>query len=145
MFGKKRFRSIRVREFILEDDQGNERAAMRLDAENNVLISFKDKSGNTRLFAGLTGQGTPRVCLNYAAGKGSIQLEANDALNSAAMVVSGPTGKAQVLLGISHAGLPAIGLFDEDGRLLFPTYSAINAEEEDASGTGFDWDSILRQ
>lgn len=142
MFGKKRFKSVRVQEFILEDENGAERAAIRMDSANNVLISFRDENGSTRFFAGLTNQGTPRLCLSYAGGKGSIQLEANDSLNSAAMVVSGPSGKAQVLLGVSQAGLPAIGLFDENGRLLFPGMTSEPPAQ--AEGTGFDWDSLLR-
>ncbi|MCP4644512.1 MAG: hypothetical protein GY851_28975 [bacterium] len=144
MFGRRRKR-IRAKEFVLEDAQGHERASLSVDDEDNAVLSFKDKLGQTRLFLGLTEDGTPRVSLQYAKGRGSIQLEANDALESAAIIITGPTGVAQVVLAIAQNGQPAIALLDEDGNLSFPNPSQATPDGGDDGPRGFDWDSILRR
>lgn len=115
-----RFDSIRTRRFILEDGKGAIKAEFVIDKDKNVVLRFIDDLGQTRLYIGLTSDGTPRIGLTYGNGKGSIQLEANDRLNSSAIVFCGTEGRPQILLGIANTGNPAIGLYDSDGKLLFP-------------------------
>ncbi len=148
LFRKSR-KKVRVRELLLEDDNGRERGGLTIDGDDNALIYFKDDAGKVRLFMGLTTEGTPRMSLQYAKGKGSIQLEANDSLNSAAMIISGPSGRAQVIVGIAANGIPAVALFDGEGNRLYPQGDAPapgdqNNPPGDAPG-GFDWDNLLKR
>ncbi len=85
-------------------------------------MHFVDGLGQSRLYLGITSEGTPRIGLTSGGGKGSIQLEANDKLNSSAIVFCGVEGKPQILLGIANTGIPAIGLYDKNGRLIFPKF-----------------------
>ena len=140
---EKRHTTLRARVFILEDENGEQRAALSVDKDDNALIHFNDKEGRNRLFVGVTPEGTPRVSLQYAHGKGSIQLEANDRINSAALIIAGPTGRAQVLLGIAPNGAPLIALLDQDGKRVFPL-SSPDAPDDDSGSKGFDWDQLLR-
>ncbi len=149
MFFKKK-RELRARKFVLEDDAGNERAVLTTEGDGTIMLRFKDSMGALRLFMGLTPDGTPRIGLNYAGGEGSIQLEANDELNTAGLVVTGPTGKAQIVLGVARNGLPAIALFDDKGNHLFPNSSnSTSSTPSENSGLdhpdGYDWDSLLDQ
>lgn len=154
-FFRNRWRSLRVGEIILQDRKGRDRARLTTDTNDNPLLQFLDDKGETRMHLALGSDGTPRVDLRYANGRGSVQLEANDELNSAALVILGPTGKAQVLLGVSRHGYPAILMLDEDGNRVYPEVEAdeeaIGAEPQSGDGdfdddvTGFDWDDILRR
>ncbi|MCX8064178.1 MAG: hypothetical protein N3G21_03310 [Candidatus Hydrogenedentes bacterium] len=127
--------TIRTRNLILEDEMGNKKAELFTDNEGNVVLRFVDKTGQCRLFVGLTPDGTPRIGLTYGNGKGSIQLEANDKLNSSAIVFCGPEGRPQILLGIANTGLPALGLYNKDGKLIFPNLGSIS-ETEGRKGFG---------
>lgn len=144
-FFRKRKKVVKAQEFVLEDEEGRERAALRIDREKNALVSFKDQQGRMRLFAGLTPDGTPRVCLEYGGGKGSIQLEANDDINSAALIITGPSGTAQVMLGISRNGLPAFALLDEEGKRLFPLGPTKPDAPRGPQDSVVDWDDILKR
>ena len=142
MWWKRRKKKIRVRELILEDENGNETAHLGTDETGKTVLSFWDDAKKARLYVGLEADKTPRIGLTYAQGKGSIQLEANDRLQSAALMIAGPGGRVQVLLGIARNGTPALVLYDDDGRLLYP----IIAEGDDGGDgpAGFDWDDLLR-
>jgi hypothetical protein len=140
----RRKKQVRASEFVLEDSEGRERARMEMDGADNAVLSFKAPDGATRLFLGVTPEGTPRLCLSYADGRGSIQLEANDRLKSAAMVVTGPNGKAQVMLGIAADGSPVMMLLDADGNVLYQSAASDGGSGPD-TGYSFDWDSLLRQ
>jgi hypothetical protein len=94
------------------------------------------------MFLGLTANGTPRITLMYADGKGSIQLEANNTLNTAGLLITGPTGKVQVVLAIDRKGAPVIALLDENGKVLFPRASSDSDDTSTPQG-GFDWDTLL--
>lgn len=148
LFRKSR-KKVRIQELILEDANGRERGGLTVDGDDNALIYFKDGAGKVRLFVGLTTDGTPRMSLQYAKGKGSIQFEANDSLNSAAMIISGPSGRAQVIVGIAANGIPAMALFDGDGNRLYPqTDSQASGEPNNPPGDtsgGFDWDNLLKR
>ncbi len=122
------FRTIRTKKIILEDENGNAKVELEIDKQGNTILHFNDENKQTRLYLGITSEGTPRIGLSYAGGKGSIQLEANDKLNSSAIVFSGPDGKPQILLGIASTGLPAFGLYDNDGKLLFPHFKNLSPE-----------------
>lgn len=143
-FRKKNRDVVRAKEFILVDDDGKERAALRIDPQQNTVLFFRTPAGEVRMFAGLTRDGTPRIMLLYADGKGSIELEANDKLNSAALIVTGPTGKAKVAAGIAPNGLPAIALFDEEGNVVFPSSGSTLHRDATPGSQGFDWDSLLK-
>ena len=139
---------VRAKAFILEDGEGRPRVTLGPDQGGNVVLNFLDKKGNVRLFAGLTPDGTPRLCLQYAGGKGSVQLEANDRLNTAGMVMAGPGGTAQVVLGIARNGSPALALFDGAGNLVFSSGGGPGGQSDDSDdGTpgGFDWDNLLKE
>ncbi len=119
------FNTVRAKHFILEDENGNKKAELLVDRQNNVVLHFIDESGQSRLYLGITSEGTPRIGLTYGGGKGSIQIEANDKLNSSAIVFCGTEGKPQILLGIANTGIPAIGLYDKDGKLIFPQFDRV--------------------
>lgn len=138
----RRKKTVKAREFVLEDGEGNERAALRIDGQQNTVLQFKDHRGNVRMLLEIKADGTPRIALEYADGKGSIQLEANDVLNSAGILIAGPNGKVRVILGIAQTGEPAIGVLDEDGQILFR--QAGSCAENDIA-MGFDWDHLLRE
>jgi hypothetical protein len=144
-FFRRKKKQVRASEFILEDDDGRERARMEMDTADNAVLSFKAPDGTTRLFMGVTPEGTPRVCLSYADGRGSIQLEANDRLKSAALVVTGPNGKAQVMLGIAADGSPVLMLLDAEGNVLYQSVVKDGESGGPDTGYSFDWDSLLRQ
>ncbi|MGC9053473.1 MAG: hypothetical protein ACP5KS_06270, partial [Candidatus Hydrogenedens sp.] len=128
LFSKFCFNKLRVRRIVLEDEHGTAKAELEVDARGNTTLHFRDDKNQNRLYIGITPEGTPRIGLSYAEGKGSIQLEANDKLNSSAILFCGPDGKPQILLGIANTGLPAFGLYDGDGKLLFPNF--LNKNEE---------------
>ena len=142
---KKKQDTVRAKEFILEDSEGRERVHLSMGNEDSIVLSFKDEKGKTRLYMGLTQDGTPRLGLEYAEGKGSIQLEANDKLNSAALIIVGASGKAQVLLGVAQNGHPAIALYDNDGKQVFPATPPTEDGHLNDDLGGFDWDDILRK
>lgn len=136
----RRRKTVRAREFILEDAEGEERAALRTDSENTVL-QFKDAHGNVRMLLQLAADGTSQITLKYANGRGSIMLEANDIHNCAGIRIAGSQGSAQVVLGMTGAGEPTIGLVGEDGKVLFRQVGSATPARSLAE---FDWDSILR-
>ena len=98
----RRKRTIRAQEFVLEDAEGRECAALRTDPTGNHLLLFREPGGRVRCFVGTTSTGTPRVALFYGEGKGVVQLEANDKLDSAVLMLSSATGSAKIVLG-GHA------------------------------------------
>jgi hypothetical protein len=135
--------SVRAREFILEDADGRERAALRMDAANNTLLLFRGPSGDVRTYIGVTPDGTPRVTLLYAGSKGRIELEANDHLNSAAVLISSPEGGARIALAIAPNGVPTIVLFDKNGEPVFAECGMKQSDGSPPSAGSFDWNSIL--
>ena len=144
MWWRKRKKQVRAQEFVIEDNKGVERVRLEVGADNNVVLRFFDIAGKSRLYLGLSADGTPHIGLQYAKGKGSIQLEANDKLNSAALVIVGPTGKAQVLLGVARNGQPAIVLYDDEGNQVFPEVAPGSNDNWNDDLESFDWDEILR-
>ena len=143
-FWRRRKGTLRTQRLILENRDGEERARFDVDESDNVVLRFTDKLGKARLRVGLSSDGTPRIVLSYAGGRGSIQLEANDKLNSAALVIIGPSGKAQVLLGVARNGHPAIVLYDNQGKQVFPEKKAAGKNLKDDIDN-FDWDEMLRE
>lgn len=143
-FWQRRKSTLRTQRLILENRDGKERARLDVDKDDNVLLRFTDEVGNARLCVGLSAEGTPRISLSYAHGRGSIQLEANDKLNSAALVIVGPSGKAQVLLGVARNGHPAIVLYDDKGKQVFPEPKSTTKNLNDDIDS-FDWDEMLRE
>jgi len=145
MFFWKRRKSLRVRDLVLEDDAGRPRAQLHLDENDNTVLKFVDTRGVCRMLMGITADGSPRIILSYAKGKGRIEIEASDKLNSAGVLLTGLKGKVQAVLAIAGNGLPVVALFDEEGFGLFPDHfkgmrlSDINWPED------FDWDDILRK
>ena len=148
LFGR-RPKVVRARELILEDAQGNVRTQMLVDASNNTVTYYKDTKGENRLMIGLTADGTPRITMWYANGVGKIELEANDNVNTAGMAIVGESGQVQVLMGVARNGLPAVALFDQHGKTLFPNALSNRQDLTDVATPpeedGFDWDEILRQ
>ncbi len=128
IFNKLHIKTLRTRKIILEDEEGTAKAELEIDKRGNAILHFNDDKNQSRLYLGITPEGTPRIGLSYAEGKGSIQLEANDKLNSSAIVFCGPDGKPQILLGIANTGLPAFGLYDSEGKLLYPNFQNKNPE-----------------
>ncbi len=129
LFDKVCFNTLRTKKIILEDKEGTARAELEIDKQGNALLHFNDDKNQSRLYLGITPDGTPRIGLSYAEGKGSIQLEANDRLNSSAIIFCGPEGKPQILMGIANTGLPAFGLYDSTGKLLYPNFQNQNTED----------------
>ena len=140
MFGWLRRRVVRARRLVLEDDAGRDRAVLEIDAAGNTVLRFHEANGAVRMFLGLTPDGTPRLSLRYAKDRGSIELEANDKLDSAACLIAGPSGQVQVILGIAKNGYPALALLDSDGHIIYQA----EGPPEGSDGESFDWDSILR-
>lgn len=141
---RKRKKTVRANEFILEDDQGNARAHFTVADDGCALVKFAEADGRTRLFLGTAADGTPRVCLSYADGKGSIQLEASDPLNCAAVTLTGPAGRTQLVLGISPTGQPAIAIMGKNGKLMSPVHPHRPENGGEEGDAGFDWDQLLR-
>ena len=137
--------TVRAREFILEDAEGRERAALRMDSSDNTLLLFRGVEGEVRCFTGVTPSGTPRIGMFYANGKGSIVLEANDQVNTAAIILSGPNGNSKATIAITSSGVPVIALYDDKGKAA-SVHHAGNKQETVKSGSTFtDWDSLLRE
>jgi len=134
--------SIRASRIILEDSEGRDRIRMTPDEGGSSCISFLDGHGKTRLAMGLTDGRVPHLSLNYADGKCGLEIEVNDELKSAGMIISGPQGRLQVLIGLTADGMPALALFDKSGRLLFPMKID---NPESASEYSYDWDKLLNQ
>ena len=65
-------------------------------------------------------------------------------MNSAALVIVGPTGKAQVLLGVARNVQPAIVLYDDEGNQVFPEVAPGSNDNWNDDLESFDWDEILR-
>lgn len=122
LFDKFCFNTLHTKKIVLEDEHGTPRAELEIDNRGNTILHFNDDRKQSRLYLGITPEGTPRIGLSYAEGKGSIQLEANDKLNSSAIIFCGPDGKPQILLGIANTGLPAFGLYDDEGKLIYPNF-----------------------
>ncbi len=141
MFFRKKKKTIRANEFILEDEQGKPVARLGKDGVGNVVLHFPGVPEQTRLYAGITPDGTPRIGLTYCDGKGSIQLEANDRFRTGALIIAGPEGKTRVLIGIGDNGFPIIALVDKDGKIVFSSMPP----GPDGGSTSFDWDSVLRE
>jgi len=139
-----RKKRIRAREFVLEDATGRERAALRMDGADNTLLHFRDMDGRTRCFMGVTPYGTPRISFNYGNGKGTIELEANDELDTASLILTSPHGRAKIVLVITAGGLPGILVYDERGAPRSVILHAAAPEEPLPEGGSIDWDSFFR-
>ena len=137
-------KTIRAQEFVLEDAEGRERAALRMDGANNTLIHFRGPEGDTRCFMGVTQNGTPRIALLYANGKGMIEFEASDPLNTAAIIIAGPKGKAKVVLALTNSDVPTIVLYDGQGKPAWVEHAIVKSDESPLGGEYPDWDSFLR-
>lgn len=131
--------TIRGRAFVLEDGQGITRAALRMDGVGNTVFSFHEADGTTRMFLGLTPEGTPRISMSYGGGAGSIQMEANDKLNMASVILTAPTGQIRLVLAIAQNNEPAFALLDKDGRMLFPQRIVESAGMEFPQDGSGDW------
>ena len=135
-----REKTLRAREIILEDHQGRERAALRHDENGNVVFTLAGSDGAPRLSLSAAANGMPRIHLSYAEGKGSIELEANDRLNSAGMIIVGAEGNVQALMGVTGDGMPALALFDACGN---PLTAHRNIEKPPAAKTRpIQWDRL---
>lgn len=120
--------TLRTKKIILENEKGVAKAKLEIDIKGNTILHFDDDKNQSRLYLKITPEGTPQIGLSYAEGKGSIQLEANDKLKSSAIIFCGLDGKPQILLGIANTGLPAFGLYDGDGKLLYPNFHNPNPD-----------------
>ena len=139
MVKERKKKTVVAQEFILEDENGRERAALRMDGARNAFLLFRDPGGDIRLHAGVLSDGTPRVNLHYSGGKGSILLEANDRSNTAALTITGPGGTVQAAIGVAPNGRPVIVLLDEEGNV-------VSSSETAQAGTdGNDWRKLLGQ
>lgn len=134
--------SIRASNIILEDREGRDRIRITPDDDGSSSITFLDAQGKTRLKMGLTEGSIPHLSLNYAEGNGGIEIEVNDELNSAGMIITGPQGRLQVLMGLTGDGVPALALFNESGKLLFPMKIE---RPESPSEFSYDWDKLLHE
>ena len=137
--------TVRAQEFILESTQGRELAALRQDNEGNTLLNFAGPDGAPRMSLSTAPNGTPRITLFYANGMGSIEIEANDVLNSAGMIIVGPKGRVQALLGITADGLPVFALLDENGSVIFTNLNTRCQKSPGPAAESFDWDRLLRE
>ncbi len=145
MKGQRRRKTVKAQEFVLEDDEGKERAALRMDSAQNAFLLFRDSGGNIRLHAGVSSHGTPHVDLHYAGGKGSIQLEASDQSNTAALTITGPGGTVQAAIGVARNGMPVIVLLDKEGNVVFPPEAAEAGADLARWAEANDWPELLNQ
>lgn len=139
MKSQRKRKTVKAQEFVLEDEDGKERAALRMDSAQNASLLFRDLGGNIKLHAGVSADGTPRVDLHYSAGKGSIQLEADDQSNTAALTITGPNGTVQAAIGVARNGTPVIVLLDEEGNVVFPPEGAEAGTDLARWAEGNDW------
>jgi len=139
-----RRKTVIAQEFVLTDEDGAERAALRMDSAQNVVLLFRDPRGDIKLHAGVSATGTPRVDLHYASGKGSIQLEADDQSNTAALTVTGPGGTVRAAMGVTRNGTPVIVLLDEEGKVVFPS-EATEAETTLVQWAGDNWRELFKE
>lgn len=137
-------RTVRAREFILEDNQGRERASLRTDKADNTLLVFRGPGGDMRMHMGVTSDGTPRVTLHCPDNKGRVELEANARLNSATLLVSSSDGEAGIAVAITPNGIPAIVIFDRNGKPVFVKCGISPASETLDEESFFDWNTLLR-
>ena len=140
-----RKKSIRAREFVLEDAAGRERAALRMDGAGNTLLHFRGTDEQTRCFIGVTPNNSPRIGLSYANGRGTLTLEANDKLHTAVIVFSAHQSKAKLVLAMSATGKPVIIEYNEVGipEVIYGMNHDI--QKTSSSESEFpDWDSFLR-
>ena len=140
-----RKKTIRAREFILEDNQGQERAALRTDSAGNSLLLFRGSDKKVRCFIGTTADGTPRVTLSYGNGKGTIELEANDQLNTAGIAICSAGGKAKLVFAVTADGIPAIVAYDASGTPMVAHPVTPITATESTNMDFMDWDRFLRQ
>ena len=141
----RRRRSLRVRELVLEDGAGRARAQLHLDEKDNTVLKFLDANGVCRMLLGITADGSPRLVLSYAAGKGRVEVEASDRLNSAGVLLTGATGQVQAVMAIAGNGTPVVALFDEDGFGLYPEHVKGVRLSDFGPHEPFDWDDLLRR
>ena len=140
-----RKKTVRAREFILEDAKGQERAALRMDNSGNSLLLFRGPDQKIRCFVGTTADGTPRVTLLYGNGKGTIELEANDKLNTAGVAICGTTGKAKLVFAVTADGIPAIVAYDVNGVPMVAPQTEQPTDSDSSEMDCIDWDRFLRQ
>jgi hypothetical protein len=133
--------TVRAKKFVLEDDSGNERAVLEVDGAENTVLRFQQADGRTRMFLGLTKDGTPRMSLRYGGDKGCIELEANDEHNSAACLITGPEGVVQIIMALANNGVPVFALLNQTGDIIYQSMCKTDESGEDH----FDWDSILKR
>jgi hypothetical protein len=142
---KRQKKTVRAQEFILEDEDGMERAALRMDSAQNASLLFRDPGGNIKLHAGVSADGTPRVDLHYSAERGVVRIEASDQSNIAALTITGPNGTIQVAIGVARNGTPVLALLDEEGSVVFPPEAAKAGADLARLAEDNDWRELLDQ
>jgi hypothetical protein len=100
---------LRVREIVLENDQGVARGRWLVDGAGNSRMSLLDRQGRPRLGLSVLTGGQPGLALMNANGKSRATLGINPD-ESATLVFSDGSEVARATLGLSRA---------DDGHLIF--------------------------
>ena len=108
---RKKKDEIRTRKLTIEDAAGKARITAEVDHEDNACVCFYDEAGRDKLVLSLSTDGTPRVGLRYADNHGLILIEANESQKTPSIVITGPAGNAQIVLGVAGDTTPIIGQY----------------------------------
>lgn len=103
-------------EMAMYDDDGRERAEFRVARDGAAAIGFYDRSGLRRVLIGEAVGGRNGIAIYGTSGRQVASLATTED-NSASLTLYDPaTGRARAGLGDSSAGLPALALFDQNGK-----------------------------
>jgi len=100
----------------LSDDEGRNRAELRVTKEGGSSATFYDRAGNRRI---AVGQGPGRAGLAIFAAGGGRQIAAVSAADNGETgftLYDPTTGRARAGLGVAADGEPALVLFDQNGK-----------------------------
>ncbi len=150
---RKKKDEIRTRKLTIEDAAGKARITAEVDHEDNASVCFYDDAGRDKLVLSLSTDGTPRVGLRYADNHGLILIEANESQKTPSIVITGPAGNAQIVLGVAGDTTPIMVSMDAAGNIISPLYGPRIPTVPQAAGASdgivedewsCDWDGFLR-
>jgi len=113
-------RNLRAQSLSLVDGDGMERAALKIERDGLVRLSFFNMKGQRRIALGVLGDGEPALGLFDSGGEPRIGMNI-PIDDSAGFRLLDANGKSRLRMGQMRDGETALELLDESGKVIWST------------------------